>query len=103
MRLSTCGSLSATTFFPSQLLRAESVRSRDQVLDNQVVLTFGVGVLKIGQRIDSDGEGNLPGLGGDFLDDSEGLTAEGVVVRRFYNDQDVVVLGVDGFHFVEGQ
>ena len=66
---------------PVQIGRRVGGRAGDQVLDDQVVL-FRVGVLEVGDRVDPDGVGNLPGPLGELLDGGEGLRCEDLAVRR---------------------
>lgn len=72
----------------------------DEILDQQVV-SVGGGVLEIGDRIDPERAGDLPGAGGKFGDRLETFTREYVPVGWQQHNEDVIALGVDVLQILE--
>ena len=72
-----------------------------QVGHEQVVL-HGASVLEVGDRVDTDGKGNLPRLLRQVLHRSQHRGGEDLAAFGGQDEQDVVVLAVDVLQFVEG-
>ena len=60
------------------------------------------GVLEIGHRVDPDRVRNPPGRIGQLLDRAEGFGGKDGPIARLQDEEDVVVLGVNVLHFLEG-
>ncbi len=76
-----------------QLGIRQAFRMANQIRHGQVI-AVGLSVLEVGDGVDPDGMGDLPGLFGQFLDDPQSLAGEDVFVLRLDHKEDVVGLGV---------
>ena len=69
---------------------------------HEQVVALGAGVLEVGDRVDTDGIGNLPRLLRQALDGGQHLGGKDLAAGRRQDEQDVVVLAVDVLQFLEG-
>jgi hypothetical protein len=86
---------------PGQPGLAQVLGALHQSCHGQVV-AFGLGVLEVGDRVDPDGMGDLPGLLGQLLDDAQSFASEDLFVPGLEDEQDVVGLGVGVLQGLEG-
>ena len=81
----------------SQFPVTQRLRARHQIGDNQVIaLRFGI--LEIGNRIDTDGIGNLPRLFGQLFHQRQRVATKHIAIGWRQHDQHIVVFGISRLH-----
>ena len=87
---------------PRRIERAR--RARDELADHDVVavVTLGLGVLEVRERVDARRVGQRPADGGQLLDGLERVLLEDVSLARLHHEEDVVGLRERALEVLEG-
>ena len=75
-------------------------RLGDQIGHHQIIFV-GARVLEVGYRVNADGVGDLPRVGGQFLDQRHRAVREHLALLGREDEQNIVVLGVDVLQLLE--